>query len=83
MTTYPCSIAPSAFILGDDGMYVGTVLGTTHGLGTSFCVTKMHHRNNDMTFENLVLPYKIESNGDLKVFVTEPTLVRLVLVSDA
>lgn len=82
MGTYMGSIAPSGFILGDDGVYVGTVLATTHGLGTSVYITKMLHRNNDLTLENVILPYKVEANGDIKIYASEPTLIRYTVMQD-
>lgn len=82
MKYYKGSIAPSAFILGDDGLYVGTILATTHQLGNAVYISKMVHRNDDLTMENVILPYRVEVNGDVKIFVTEPTLIRYTLVSD-
>lgn len=82
METYMGSIAPSAFILGDDGIYVGTILATTHGLGTSVYLSKAVHRNDDLTLENVILPYKVEINGDIKIYVDEPTLIRYTVASD-
>lgn len=82
MKTYAGSIAPSNFILGDDGLYVGTVLATTHQLGTSVYVEKLIHRNDDATQENIIAPYKVELNGDVKIYVTEPTSIRYTLAQD-
>lgn len=82
MKTYVGSIAPSAFILSDDGIYVGTILATTHGLGKSVYVSKMVHRNDDITLENTILPYKVEINGDVRIYVSEPTLIRYTIVQD-
>ena len=83
MDTFMTSVSPSQFVLGDDGLYVGTILATTHGLGTAVCVSKTEHRNDDLTTENVILPYKVETNGDVKVFVSEPTLIRVTIVKEA
>lgn len=82
METSVISLASGDFILGDDGIYVATILATQHELGTSIYITKAQHRNSDLTLDNIILSYQIETNGDIKVFASEPTSMRLTVVKD-
>lgn len=82
MKEYVTSVSPANYIRRDDGIYVATILGTTHGLGTAVHVTKSVHRNTDLTLENVLFSYKVETNGDVKIFTDEPTLIRVTIVSD-
>lgn len=82
MKSYAGAISPNDFILGDDGLYVGTVLATTHKLGTSVYLEKAVRRNDDVTQENIIVPYKVELNGDVKFYVTEPMTIRYTLAQD-
>lgn len=80
--TYLTSVAAGDFILGDDGIYVATILATTHGLGTHVYVPKAVHRSDDLTLENVMFSYKVEINGDVRIYTDEPTLIRITIVQD-
>lgn len=82
MITYPTSVSPNNFILGDDGVYVATILASTHGLGSSVYITKSVHRNDDLSTENVLFSYKVEANGDIRIYSDEPTLIRFTIVAD-
>lgn len=82
MEVYRTSIGTSAYILGDDGVYVGTVLATTHGLGSSVYVAKAVHRDDDLSIDNVLIAYGVEVNGDVKIYVTEPTPIRITIIKD-
>lgn len=82
MITYPTSVSPNNFILGDDGIYVATILASTHGLGKSVYITKSVHRNDDLSTENVLFSYKVEANGDVRIYADEPTLIRFTIVAD-
>lgn len=79
MEIFSTSVAAASMILGDDGLYYGTVLATKHNLGTDVFVARAVHRNADMTQDNVLCSYKVETNGDVKIFVEEPTTIRLTL----
>lgn len=82
METYSASLLASDFILGDDGIYVGTVPASTHGLGQSVHVQKALQRNSDITFDNIILSYRVEPNGDIKIHMDEPAILRIVIAAD-
>ena len=79
MDIYATSISSGSMILGTDGLYYGTVLATKHGLGTDVFVVRAVHRDDDLNMENVLCAYKVESNGDVKVFVDEPTSIRVTI----
>lgn len=82
MNTYSLSLLTSDFILGDDGIYVGTILASTHGLGQSVYVQKALQRNSDVTFDNIILSYRVELNGDVKIYMDEPAVLRIVIAAN-
>lgn len=79
MEIFSTSVAAASMMLGDDGLYYGTVLATKHNLGTDVFVARAVHRNTDMTQDNVLCSYTVETNGDVKIFATEPTTIRLTL----
>lgn len=83
MAIKTATLAKGSFIRGDDGKYVATVLATTHQLGNAVHLTKVVHLNDDYTLENAICAYRVETNGDLKVIVDEPTTLRITIANDA
>lgn len=81
--TYLTSVSAGDFILNDDGIYVATILATKHGLGKHVYIPKAVHRNEDLTLENVYFTYKVEINGDVKIFTDEPTLIRITIMQDS
>lgn len=82
MKTANVGISANSYILGDDGRYVGTVLAETHGLGANVFVDKALHRNDDLTFENVLLSYLVDIDGNVKVYASEPVSLRLTIATD-
>lgn len=79
MTTFSTSIAASSMILQDDGIYRGTLLASTHGLGTSVFVVRAVARNSDLSQENVICAYQVDTNGDIHVYTDEPTTIRITV----
>lgn len=75
------TLYPNNFIESDD-CYVGTILATTHGLGTVLHVDKMQINSGNNEYENVVESYKVLSNGDVEIYVNEPGTYRIGLVAD-
>lgn len=82
MNTANIGVTKESFILGDDGRYVSTILAETHALGTNVFVAKATHRGDDLTFENVLISYMVDINGDIKIFADEPISMRLTILSD-
>ena len=82
MTTATVGVSTSSYILGDDGRYVATVLAETHTLGANVFIAKALHRNDDLTFENVILSYYVDIEGNIKIYADEPISLRLTLMPD-
>lgn len=79
---YIKTLTANDFILSSDGIYVATILATTHELGNVFHVDKFQKRNDNYEFENVIESYKILSNGDIEIYSEEPGIYRMILVAD-
>lgn len=82
MANYPKSFATSNFTLQADGRYSVTILASTHGLGSSYSVTKVLRRKDDLSWENMIPNYEILSNGDFVLYVDEPGVCKVYLMED-
>lgn len=73
------SIASTSMQLGEDGLYYGTIPESTHGFGTDVFVVRALHRDSNMVQGNVLCAYEVQSNGDVKIFASEPTSIRVTL----
>ncbi len=82
MASYPKTFTANNFIQQEDGRYMATILGTTHGLGIAFGVTRVQKRRTDMTWENVIPCYEVTQDGDFKLYVEETGIYRVYLSED-
>lgn len=62
------------------GMWVATVLESTHVLGSGVTVCKMLKRDENLNWQNTMQTFEIEANGDVKIFVDEPGIYRISIL---
>lgn len=62
-----------------DGKFVGTILATTHGLGTVIHVDKMQRHIGSTVYENVLESHCILANGDVEIYVDEADTYRITL----
>lgn len=80
METYATSIAASSMILGEDGLYYGTIPASKHGCGDmAFIVRAVHRDTTAQTQQNVLCAYETLSNGDIVVYMHEPVSIRVTI----
>lgn len=79
MNTYATSITDTSMILQDDGTWCGTILAEKHGLGSSAFVVRAVRRNADSNFENLLCSYETDGVGNINIYTSEPTSLRVTI----
>lgn len=75
------TLTSNDFILDEStGLYIATVLATTHGLGVPVTVCKMLKRDDDGNWCNAMPTFKIETNGDVRIYASEPGIYRISIL---
>lgn len=78
--TYSKTFTTNDFILSE-GIYVATILASTHQLGSVFHLEKALRLDADGTWDNILVSYEITSEGDFKLYTEEPMIVRTILAT--
>lgn len=60
-------------------LFYGTVLASEHGFGMNAFVVRAVYRDDELCVNNVLCAYRVETNGDLKVFVDERMSLRLTI----
>lgn len=74
---YTKTFTVNDFILNDEGVYVATILATTHGLGTVVHLGKALRHIGNNVFDNVLPSYRTLVNGDFEFYVSEPGAYRI------
>lgn len=82
MNIYSTSVSGASMILGNDGLWYGMIAATKHGLGTDVYIVKAVHKDDtDISLENVLCAYKVDSSGNVYIFVDEPVSIRVTLAN--
>lgn len=75
------TLTSNDFILDNTtGIWVATILASTHQLGAGATVCKMQKRDDNGDFHNTVQTFTVLSNGDVKIYVDEIGIYRVSIV---
>ena len=64
----------------ENGIWVATVLATTHQMGVGVTLCKMLKRDSNGDYHNAVQSFTVESNGDIKIYADEPGVYRITII---
>lgn len=64
----------------ENGVWVATVLATTHQMGVGVTLCKMLKRDSNGDYHNAVQSFTVESNGDIKIYADEPGVYRITII---
>lgn len=62
------------------GIWVATVLATTHQLGAGVTICKMQKRDSNGDYHNAMPTFTVESNGDIKIYSEDPGVYRITIL---
>lgn len=64
----------------ENGIWVATVLATTHQMGVGVTLCKMLRKDSNGDYHNAVQSFTVEANGDIKIYVDEPGVYRITII---
>lgn len=68
------------FIEESPGIWVATVLATTHQLGVGVTLCKMLKKDANGDYHNAVPTFTVEANGDIKIYANEAGIYRITIL---
>ena len=68
------------FIENSEGVWVATVLATTHGLGAGVTICKMQKLGSDGDYHNAMPVFSVDTNGNIEIYVDEPGPYRITIL---
>lgn len=64
----------------ENGLWVATVLATTHQMGVGVTLCKMLKKDSNGDYHNAVQSFTVEANGDIKIYADEPGIYRITII---
>lgn len=74
------TLTKNNFIENNEGIWVATVLATTHGLGAGVTICKMQKLGDDGEYHNAMSAFSVDTNGNIEIYVDEPAPYRITIL---
>jgi len=74
------TLTSNNFIEESPGVWVATILATTHQMGAGVTLCKMLRRDSNGDYHNAVQSFTVESNGDIRIYADEPGIYRITII---